>query len=452
MAHVVLVGLSHHTAPLDVREKIALTPEELPTALARVRALEGVREVALLSTCNRSEILALTDTYHGGRAALEEALHGIARERGKGALADEFLYRFEGGSAARHVFRVAASIDSMVVGEPQILGQVTDAWRVAHEEKTLGPVLDRLFRHAIEVGKRVRSETDIGAYAVSISFAAVELAKKIFGRLEGRAALIIGAGETGELTMRHLRTAGASPLWVANRTPASAEALATELGGHAIGLEDLPRALKEVDVVISSTGASEPIVHRAVVEKAMKERKGRPLFLVDIAVPRDVEPACGQVYNVFLYDLDDLGKVVAGNRERRELEAERAGAIVAEEVVRFEQWFESRDSVPTIVALREKVDALRDEETERVLRKLEHLSEKDKALIAQFGEGLANKILHGPLSQLRHVGAGERGVALAGALRYLFRLDAESETPPRGAPDGGAGGDGEESAPPRNRT
>ena len=179
----------------------------------------------------------------------------------------------------------------------------------------------------------------------------------------------------------------------------------------------------------------------------MKERKGRPLFLVDIAVPRDIEPACGQVYNVFLYDVDDLGRVVAGNRDRREAEAERAGAIVAEEVVRFEQWFESRDAVPTIVALKEKVEALRDEETERVLRRLEHLSEEDKALIARYGEGLANKIRHGPLSQLRHVGAGERGIALAGALRYLFRLD---EAPARAADDDGDAG--EESAPPRNRT
>jgi glutamyl-tRNA reductase len=451
VAHVVLVGLSHHTAPLEVRERIALSPDELPAALARLRTLEGVREAALLSTCNRSEILAVTDSYHGGRAVLEDALHALARERGKGALPDEYLYRFEGPAAARHLFRVAGSLDSMVVGEPQILGQVKDAWRVAGETKALGPVLDRLFRHAIEVGKRVRSETDIGAYAVSISFAAVELAKKIFGPLEGRSALIVGAGETGELTMRHLRTAGAAELWVANRTREAAEALAGELGGRALGLDELPTALVQVDVVISSTGAPEPVLRADVVEKAMKERRGRPLFLVDIAVPRDVEPAAGQVYNVFLYDLDDLGRVVAGNRERREVEAELAGSIVGDEVTRFQQWFESRDAVPTIVALKERVDALRDDETERVLRKLEHLSPQDRALVARYGEALANKILHGPLSQLRHVGAGERGVALAGALRYLFRLDeGEGATAPEGERDGGEAG--EESAPPRNRT
>ncbi|MEO6462779.1 MAG: glutamyl-tRNA reductase [Candidatus Eisenbacteria bacterium] len=452
MAHVVVVGLSHHTAPLEVREKIALTPDELPAALAAVRALEGVREAALLSTCNRSEIVAVTDTYHGGRAVLEDALHALARARGKGVLPDEYLYRFEGPAAARHLFRVAGSIDSMVVGEPQILGQVKDAWRAAADGKTLGPVLDRLFRHAIEVGKRVRSETDIGAYAVSISFAAVELAKKIFGPLAGREVLIVGAGETGELTMRHLKSAGASVLWVANRTPDAAEALATALGGRAIGLTELSAALAAVDVVISSTGAAEPVIRRALVERAMKERKGRPLFLVDIAVPRDVEPACGQVYNVFLYDLDDLAKVVAGNRDRREAEAELAGTIIADEVVRFTEWFESRDAVPTIVALKEKVDALRDVETGRVLRRLEHLSERDKALVAQYGEALANKILHGPLSQIRHVGAGERGVALAGALRYLFRLDESSagETTTKNAAEGGEGE--EESAPPRNRT
>ena len=449
MAHVVVIGLSHHTAPLELRERIALSPEELPPALARVRALEGVREVALLSTCNRSEIIALTDTYHAGRAVLEDALHGLAKERGKGALPDESLYRFEGPAAARHLFRVAGSLDSMIVGEPQILGQVKDAWRVAVESKTLGPVLDRLFRQALEVGKRVRRETDIGAYAVSVSFAAVELAKKIFGPLEGRAALIVGAGETGELTMRHLKSAGANELWVANRTPAAAEALATELGGRAVGLDALPTALAKVDVVISSTGAPEPLIRRPVIERAMKERKGRPLFLVDIAVPRDVEPAAGHVYNVFLYDLDDLARVVAGNRERREVEAELAGTIVGDEVVRFQQWFESRDAVPTIVALKERVDTLREGETERLMKKLDHLSERDKALVAQYGETLANKILHGPLSQLRHVGAGERGVALAGALRYLFRLDEASGSAVTG---GGEGEEEEESAPPRNRT
>ncbi len=447
MAHVVVVGLSHHTAPLEVRERLALAPEELPAALARVRAAEGVREALLLSTCNRSEIVAVTDSYHGGSAALEDALHALARERGRGELAAEYLYRFEGPAAARHLFRVAGSLDSMVVGEPQILGQVKDAWRAAGEARTLGPVLDRLLRHAMEAGKRVRSETDIGAYAVSVSFAAVELAKKIFGPLSGRAALILGAGETGELTMRHLKAAGVTSLWVANRTPAAAEALAGELGGRALPLDRLESALAEVDVVIASTGAPEPVLHRATVEQAMKERNGRPLFLVDIAVPRDVEPAAGQVYNVFLYDLDDLGRVVAGNRERREAEAERAGAIIGDEVTRFQQWFESRDAVPTIVALRERVEALRDEETARVLKRLEHLSEADRAAVARYGEALAAKILHGPLSQLRHVGAGERGVALAGALRYLFRLD---EAP--GGTAGTGGGEGEKSAPPRNRT
>ena len=452
MAHVVLVGLSHHTAPLEVRERIALAPDELPAALSAVRALEGVREAALISTCNRSEILALTDTYHGGRAALEEALHALALSRGGSALPDDALYRFEGPSAARHLFRVAGSLDSMVVGEPQILGQVKDAWRAASEEKALGPVLDRLFRHAIEVGKRVRSETDIGAYAVSVSFAAVELAKKIYGPLEGRAALIVGAGETGELTMRHLKSAGVADLWVANRTPSAAEALATELGGRAIALGEVATALAKVDVVVTATGAPEPLIRRPLVEKAMKERKGRPLFLIDLAVPRDVEPGCGQVYNVFLYDLDDLGRVVAGNRERREAEADRAGAIVSDEVTRFQQWFDSRDAVPTITALKERVDGLREAETERVLRRLDHLSERDKALVAQYGEALANKILHGPLSQLRHMGAGERGAALAGALRYLFRLDDATGTAGAGP---GAGDDEEtkeESAPPRNRT
>ena len=438
MPHVVIVGLSHHTAPLDVREKIALSPGELPGALAHVRAQEGVREAVIVSTCNRSEIVAFTDTYHGGREVLEASLRAIAAERGRGELPDEFLFSFEGPAAAKHLFRVAASIDSLIVGEPQVLGQVKEAWRVAGEAHAMGPVLDRLFRHAVEVGKRVRTETEIGAYAVSVSFAAVELAKKIFGQLSGRAALIIGAGETGELTLKHLKAAGVTDLWVANRTMATAEALAAELGGRALPLSEVPAALARVDVVVSSTGAIEPVVRRAEVERAMKERKGRPLFLVDIAVPRDIEKACGEIYNVFLYDIDDLDKVVAGNRERREAEAERAGLIVGEETVRFEEWFSSLDTVPTIVALKTRVEELREAEMARFHKKFEHLSEKDRALVEQFGEALANKILHGPMTQLRHVGAGERGIALAGALRYLFRLDEAT--------------DEEKSAPPRNRT
>ncbi|MGH7726217.1 MAG: glutamyl-tRNA reductase [Candidatus Eiseniibacteriota bacterium] len=421
MPHILVVGLSHHTAPLDVREKLALTPEETPDALARVRARPGVREAALVSTCNRSELYAVTDTYHGGREELEKGIAEIALPHG--GVSDEYLYRLEGAAVVRHLFRVAGSLDALVVGEPQILGQVKDAFRMAQESSAVGPIVDRMFRQALEVGKRVRAETEIGAYAVSVSYAAVELAKKIFGSLTGRAALIIGAGETGELTMRHLRNAGVSDLLVANRTIGTAEALAGELGARPLRLGDLEEALRQVDIVISSTGAAAPILDRRTVERTMKERRGRPLFLIDIAVPRDIDPACGSVYNVFLYNIDDLGRVVAGNRERRLEEAERALDIVNQEVGRFMRWFEGLETVPTIVALRERLEAVRDEETEKILKRLEHLSERDRKLVEQFGETLLHRMLHGPTAQLRHVGSGERGLELASALRYLFRLE-----------------------------
>jgi len=426
MAHVLVVGLSHHTAPVDVREKIALAPAAYLDALARIKAGPEVKECVVLSTCNRSELYAVTESYHGGREALERALLGF--EGAAGGVKDEHLFRYEGAAAARHLFRVASSLDAMVVGEPQVLGQVKDAFKVAGEGQAVGPVLDRMFRQALEVAKRVRTETEIGAYAVSVSYAAVELAKKIFGPLEGRAALIVGAGETGELTMKHLRNAGVAELLVANRTESSARELAEAMGGRAMGLDGIEAALAKVDIVVSQTGATEPVILRSMVERAMKERRGRPLFLIDIAVPRDIESACGSIYNVFLYDIDDLGRVVAGNRERRAEEAEKALEIVQAETARFTRWFEGLETVPTIVALRERFDAVRAGETERVMAKLEHLNERDRKLVEQYGEALVNKLLHGPMAQLRQTGAGERSAQLAGALRILFRLEDTAGT------------------------
>jgi len=426
--HLVVVGLSHHTAPVEVRERIALTPQGYADALARVRAAREVKECVVLSTCNRSELYALTETYHGGSEALAAALRAF--EGAGDSVKDEHLFRHEGPNAIKHLFRVASSLDSMVVGEPQVLGQVKDAYRSAGEHAALGPVLDRLFQRALEVGRRVRAETDIGAYAVSVSYAAVELAKKIFGPLEGRAALIVGAGETGELTLKHLRSAGIGEVWVANRTRETAEELALALGGRATDLAGIEKALGQVDIVVSQTGALEPVIKKDAVERAMKARRGRPLFMIDIAVPRDIEAACGQVYNVFVYDIDDLGRVVTGNRERRAEEAEKALGIVQQETGRFVEWFEALDAVPTIVALRQRFESVRAAETEKALAgKLAHLSEKDRKLVEQYGETLVHRLLHGPSSQLKHMAGGERGAEIAGVLRYLFRLDEQEAGP-----------------------
>src|SRR5262245_38481674 len=420
---ICLAGLSHKTAALDVREKIAVAPEDYGRFLAEVAALPAIVEVAVVSTCNRTELYCAAHSYHAGRRSLELALADRARQAG--VELGEAVYHQHGAAAARHLFRVAASLDSLVVGEPQILGQVKEAYRAAQETGRTGIVLDRLFPHALETGKRVRTETAIGAYAVSISSAAVELAKKIFGALEGRHALVVGAGEMAELSLRHLFESGVRDITIVNRTVQAAETLAAPFHAKASGLDGLGKALAGADIVIAQATSPEPLVHRAEVERAMRERKNRPVFLIDIAVPRNVEPEAGHLYNVFLYDLDDLGRVVEGNLARRSREAEHAEAIVEHETARFLKWWEGRDTVPTILALRAKLEGLRDEETARLLARLDHLPESDRRQIEHFARQLVQKILHDPTSQIRNAGEAERCSALAAGLRYLFRLEEE---------------------------
>jgi len=422
---ICLAGLSHKTAALDVREKIAVAPEDYGRFLAEVAALPAIVEVAVVSTCNRTELYCAAHSYHAGRRSLELALADRARQAG--VELGEAVYHQHGAAAARHLFRVAASLDSLVVGEPQILGQVKDAYRAALETGRSGIVLDRLFSHALETGKRVRTETAIGAYAVSISSAAVELAKKIFGALDGRHALVVGAGEMAELSLRHLHEAGVRDIVIANRTKESAEALAAGFPARAVSLEEIPAALGQSDIVITQAQSPEPLLRRPVLERAMRERKNRPVFVIDIAVPRNVDPEVGHLYNVFLYDLDDLGRVVEGNLARRSREAEHAEAIVDHETARFVKWWEGLEVVPTIVALRAKLEGLRDQETQRLLAKLEHLSEADRRQVELFAAQLVQKILHDPTSQIRNAGEAERCSALAAGLRYLFRLEDEPE-------------------------
>jgi glutamyl-tRNA reductase len=420
---ICLAGLSHKTAPLDVRERIAVAPEDYGSFLAEIAALPAIAEIAVLSTCNRTELYAAAHSYHAGRRSLELAL--ADRARAAGVELGESVYHQHGAAAARHLFRVASSLDSLVVGEPQILGQVKEAYRAARETDRTGIVLDRLFSHALEAGKRVRTETAIGAYAVSISSAAVELAKKIFGALGGRHALVVGAGEMAELSLRHLYEAGVRDIVIANRTRESAEALAATFHARAVGLDGIAAALAASDIVLTQAASPEPLLYRPEFERAMRERRNRPVFVIDIAVPRNVEPAVGHLYNVFLYDLDDIGRVVEGNLARRSREAEHAEQIVEHETVRFVKWWEGLDVVPTIVALRAKLEGLRDQETLKLLARLDHLSEADRRQVEQFAAQLVQKILHDPTSQIRNAGEAERCSALAAGLRYLFRLEEE---------------------------
>lgn len=429
--HICLAGLSHRTAPIDVREKVAIAPADYQRALDGIATRPALRELVVVSTCNRTEIYGVSDAYHAGVEALDAAFADLGRQAGVDV--GGHLYRRHGAAAVRHLFRVAASLDSLVVGEPQILGQVKEAYRAAADSSLTGVALDRLFPHAFEAGKRVRTETAIGSYAVSVPAAAVDLAKKIFGSFSGRRALVIGAGEMAELTLRHLRESGVERVTIANRTLATAAAMAREFAAQTVGLEELPAALVHADIVVASAAAPDVLLRRSQVEVAMRERRHRPVFLIDIAVPRNVEPAVAQVYNVFLYSVDDLEKVVEDNRDRRGQEAARAEEIVEQEVGRFFKWWVGLEAVPTIVALREKIEKLSADESQRLLARLAHLPERDRRLVAQFGPQLVHKILHLPTAQIRNVGDAERCAQLASSLRFLFRLDDAAH----------AGGEGE---------
>lgn len=421
---ICVVGLSHKTAPVEVRERVAISADQYGTALAELAHADAVAECAALSTCNRTEFYALSAFYHDGIEALERSLR--ARGRQAGVDLSEHLYRLHGMDAVRHLFRVAASLDSLVVGEPQILGQVKEAYRVATAESAAKLVLGRLFQQALAAGKRVRTETAIGALSISVSSVAVELSGKIFGSLAERSALVVGAGDTARQTLLHLQEAGVARITIANRTIESARALADTFAAKAVRLEDLPAVLPEADIVIASAASPEPILRRADFEAALKARRGRPIFVIDIAVPRNVEPAAAQVYNLFLYDIDDLQKVVDDNAGRRAREAERAEAVVAEEVEHFAEWWQGLDAVPTLVALRQRLERLREEETERFLHRLEHLDPKDRDIVRQYGTTLVHKILHEPTVQMKRPGGPERAATLAASIRYLFQLGEEA--------------------------
>ena len=445
---ICLVGLSHKTAPVDVREKVALAPEAYAAYLHELSQLEPLRECAVLSTCNRTELYGVASFYDDGLDSLSAEIRRL------GARTDielePYLYRLNGMDAARHLLRVASSLDSLVVGEPQILGQVKDAYRTATDESASGLVLNKLFRMAITVGKRVRTDTEIGALAVSVSSVGVGLAEKIFGSLQDRTTLVIGAGETAQQTLIHLQSAGVNRILIANRTLETAERVAKDFGARAVTLDRLGEVLAEADTVIASATSDEPILRRSDIEAAMRLRKGRPMFLIDLAVPRNIEPAAHDIYNVFLYDIDDLEKVVQGNRGRRDAEAEKAEELVEEELTRFAGWWKGLDSVPTLIQLRSRIEQIGDEESARILSKLQHLEDKDQELVKQLANSIVKKVLHHPTTQIKRSGGDERAANLAASLRYLFQLDESDGGGRKGtAEDTEPKSSGDSSEPPR---
>ena len=421
---IVLVGMNHRTAPVELRERLAFSNGQHDQALRRLMAVEGVAEGAIVSTCNRVEVVACGPDAGALGAVLPAYL---AREHGiDEAAIGAHLYTHVGPDAVRHLFRVAASLDSMVVGEPQILGQMKEQYAAAAAAGASGRVLHRCFHKSFSVAKRVRSETGIAEKAVSIGSAAVELARTIFDRLQEQTALLVGAGTMGELTARQLLSGGVGAVMVTNRTFDRAVEVARHLGGPAVPGDRLTRYLPLADLVIGVASGDKPLLGAPAVEAAMRERRRRPMFLIDLAVPRCIDPAVNALDGVYLYDIDDLEGVIVDNQDARAREAVKAEAIVDAEVDAFWRWLGSLDAVPTIVALREKIEAMRRAELERVLASFPDRSPEQQAAIDRLTVSLVNKILHGPLSALKRHQASAEEAFYVEAARRLFRLGIDA--------------------------
>jgi glutamyl-tRNA reductase len=435
--HLLLVGISHRTAPVDVRERVDFQARGVGEALRAVAERGSTREAVILSTCNRAELYVACDDVaatRGDLAAFISDFNGV-----DAADVAPHVYDVSDLDAARHLFRVAAGLDSLVVGEPQILGQVKDAHTVATETQTSGPVLNRLFHASFAVGKRVRTETALGAGAVSVSYAAVALARKIFGDLAGRNASVIGAGEMGKLTALHIKTQGVQHVTIVSRTMAHAARTAEAIGGaSAAPWDELDTVLSNSDIVITATGAALPILTKPHIEAVMRPRRNRPLFIIDIAMPRDVEPAAGEIEQVFLYNIDDLQATVRENLARRASEVERAETIVSEEIEKFGAWFRSRSAIPTVVALRQRFEAIRRAELERLDFKLSALPPEARARVDEITHLIVEKLLLTPTEQLKAIGDRETVGAYAEALTRLFGLgeqDAATNAGPEPSSD-----------------
>lgn len=419
MKEIVLLGLNHKTAPLEVREKLSFPTEEDLVKGLRVLKTSIVEEGVILSTCNRVELYAVLEPSVDRRGLLEDVFSRI-----KGIAKEEFsvcLYYKEGEEAVRHLFSVASSLDSMVIGEPQILGQLKEAYGLAKKVGTVGFLLHRLFQRAFFVGKRVRRETLIGDGAISVSFVAVELAKRIFGDLKGRKVLVIGAGEMCELAVRHLKAAGAGEIFVTNRTWQRALELARQVQGQAIPFDGFRELLKDVDVVISSTGAPSFILKKEDILRILKARKGAPLFLIDLAVPRDIDPEVHKVDDVYLYDIDDLEGIAFENAKERLQEASKAMHIVEEEVRKFSNWYASLEAVPTIKELKAWAEAIREKEMEEIPYELKRDPAVREAL-ERLSERVVNKLLHPVFCFLKEGALNGNAKRHAELVRWLFGL------------------------------
>jgi glutamyl-tRNA reductase len=418
---IILIGLNHKTAPLTVREKIFAGCEEENNLPAGLTALEGIQEAMFLSTCNRIEVLACIDGQDATVCAIRDFLAGSGGLSPQEAADCFYIYRDE--EAVRHLFRVTSSLDSLVMGEAQILGQVKDAYRQALAGNSTGVILNRLLHRSFRTAKRVRSETAIAVNPVSVSYAAVELAKKIFGSLAGKQVLLIGAGEMAELTGMHLLSCGVEEIIIANRSQAQAVMLAEKFHGQAVPLEKLAEKLVDVDIVISSTGAPSYIITADLIRRIHQQRKSRLLFLIDIAVPRDIDPAADSVENVYLYNIDNLQDIVDENMKARKKEALKAEAIVAEEVSRYINWIKEQEAVPTIVSLRARAEEIVLAEMAKVSPWLQSLDAQEQEKISILVNAVVNKLLHNPVTVLKEESSEFESSKIVALTRQLFLLD-----------------------------
>ena len=415
---VAVAGISHRSAPVEVRERVAFPPCAGRSFLRRLKDDGVASEAVLLSTCNRTEVYAVVEEEE----SRGEILDLLAEDRGADrASLDRDTYWLTDAEAARHLYRVASSLDSMVVGEAQILGQVRDAYRAATEEQCTGPILNRLFHTSLRVGKQVRSETGIGDSSLSVPNVAAKLAEEVFGSLEGRRALILGAGEMSELVVRHLNDRGVAEIRIANRTPERARSLAERVGGTAVGFDALARELPEADIVVSSTGSGDWVVGSEVVAGAMEER-WEPLFFVDIAVPRDVDPVVQTLERVYLYDMDDLQAVVERNADDREAAAAKGEDLISPDVLEYMNWLSTLHIVPLIQELRDGAEQIRRHELSRALKRMD-LSPEEEESIERLSHSLVNKLLHGPISELKALAETGSPVDSVEVRRRLLALE-----------------------------
>jgi glutamyl-tRNA reductase len=414
------LGLNHTTAPVEIREKVAFSGEVLPGVLTELRTQQGVDEVAILSTCNRTEIYCSLEDSN--QQALLEWLSRFHRLQPQDIR--PFLYSYPDANAVKHVLRVASGLDSMVLGEPQVLGQLKSAYKTAVDAGSIGQLLGRLFQHSFRVAKEIRSNTEIGNHPVSIAFAAVRLGQQIFGNLADRTALLVGAGETIELTARHLHDKGLHKMIIANRTLERSRQVAGEFSGYAITLEDIPQHLDEADIIITATGSQTPVISKDMIALAIKKRKHRPIYIVDIAVPRDVDPAAGKLDDVYLYTVDDLQGVIEESMRNREQAARQAEEIIDTQVIHFMDWMHSLNTVSTIRAIRDSANTMQHEVLDAALKRLNQGEEPEK-ILREMARSLTNKLIHSPSVQLRNTGKAQKDELLRAA-RKLFNIPPET--------------------------